>query len=441
MKKLLVVIPVLFVFFLLNSCKKDPDIAEILKIVQELKLQNDNLKAELAKQSERLDALLQMMNGTNQQVTDLVKKIDTLSKEIASILAQIDVLNKELKNTDADVAKILEQIAVLQKQSADLVAQINQLTAIPATPTLLEASSITDQSLVLTWKDNANNEIGFKIERKISDGIWETIAVLNANTTTYTLTALTENTEYTFRVLAYNLGVSLYSNSVSPKTLLRLEVAIKNGLMAYYPFNGNANDESGNGNHGIIQGGVTGSTDRFNKLNSAFLFNGTNGNILIPSLNNIPYKPISYSGWIIINNTFPFNFGFKKKVIVGRDQIYKVDQGAIVFSSEGTNGFFENQLLYYIGANALPNTPINATNLSIGSWTHFAFTQDENGNFKWYINGVLTNSGKINNIQGANIPFIIGSGNARDFWDNKLDDIRIHNRVISQPEISYLASN
>lgn len=46
-----------------------------------------------------------------------------------------------------------------------------------------------------------------------------------------------------------------------------------NGLVAYYPFNGNANDESGNGNNGIIHG-ATLTTDRCGKTDSAYYFNG-----------------------------------------------------------------------------------------------------------------------------------------------------------------------
>ena len=38
------------------------------------------------------------------------------------------------------------------------------------------------------------------------------------------------------------------------------------GLVAYYPFNGNANDESGNGYDGAVNG-ATVSTDRFGKSN------------------------------------------------------------------------------------------------------------------------------------------------------------------------------
>ena len=50
---------------------------------------------------------------------------------------------------------------------------------------------------------------------------------------------------------------------------------LTNGLVAYYPFNGNANDASGNGNNGTVFGATAG-TNRFGKLtNSSFNFNGT----------------------------------------------------------------------------------------------------------------------------------------------------------------------
>ena len=49
---------------------------------------------------------------------------------------------------------------------------------------------------------------------------------------------------------------------------------LSDGLVAYYPFNGNANDESGNGNNGTVNG-ATLTTDRFGKVNSAYSFDGS----------------------------------------------------------------------------------------------------------------------------------------------------------------------
>src|SRR6218665_583898 len=51
-----------------------------------------------------------------------------------------------------------------------------------------------------------------------------------------------------------------------------------NGLVRYWGFNGNTNDESGNNNHGTATN-VTLTTDRFGNANSAYQFNGINSRI------------------------------------------------------------------------------------------------------------------------------------------------------------------
>jgi hypothetical protein len=65
------------------------------------------------------------------------------------------------------------------------------------------------------------------------------------------------------------------------------------GLIAYYPFNGNANDESGNGNDGTVFGADL-TTDRFNLSNKAYTFNGTSEYI---STNFTPSVIFSISFW------------------------------------------------------------------------------------------------------------------------------------------------
>jgi hypothetical protein len=48
-----------------------------------------------------------------------------------------------------------------------------------------------------------------------------------------------------------------------------------NGLVGWWPFNGNANDESGNGNNGTVNG-ATLTTDRNGNANAAYSFDGVN---------------------------------------------------------------------------------------------------------------------------------------------------------------------
>ena len=67
---------------------------------------------------------------------------------------------------------------------------------------------------------------------------------------------------------------SLWLSDIKTITFKTYSVIPTQGLVAWYPFNGNANDSSGNVNNGVIYG-VTLTTDRFGYSNSAYLFNGS----------------------------------------------------------------------------------------------------------------------------------------------------------------------
>ena len=70
------------------------------------------------------------------------------------------------------------------------------------------------------------------------------------------------------------------------------------GLVAYYPFNGDADDESGNGNNGTIYG-ATLATDRFGNPNSAMLFNGVDDFIEIPYSEELEIgENLTITGWV-----------------------------------------------------------------------------------------------------------------------------------------------
>jgi hypothetical protein len=61
---------------------------------------------------------------------------------------------------------------------------------------------------------------------------------------------------------------------------------LNDGLVGYYPFNGNTNDESGNGNDGTIVGPVTLTADRFGNPDSAYHFAGVDVNTGFINLGN-----------------------------------------------------------------------------------------------------------------------------------------------------------
>jgi subtilisin family serine protease len=93
-------------------------------------------------------------------------------------------------------------------------------TTYAATPGTVSAAAASESQIDLSWTDNSNVEVGFKIERKEgSAGTYSQVATVDANGTTYSDTELSESTTYFYRVRAYtDTGDSSYSNEANATT-------------------------------------------------------------------------------------------------------------------------------------------------------------------------------------------------------------------------------
>jgi len=89
-----------------------------------------------------------------------------------------------------------------------------------------------------------------------------------------------------------------------------------NGLVAWYPFHGNANDSSGNGHNGTVNG-ATLTTDRFGNANYAYSFNG-NGNIITldNTIGNFGTSDFTISAWI--NGDYSGESGSSSLLVINR---------------------------------------------------------------------------------------------------------------------------
>lgn len=89
-----------------------------------------------------------------------------------------------------------------------------------AAPTNLTATPVGSSSIKLTWTDNATNETVYYVQRAPGGGSFLTIAELGINATSYTDSGLTSNTNYQYRVRAFNpnAGPCPYSNIISATT-------------------------------------------------------------------------------------------------------------------------------------------------------------------------------------------------------------------------------
>lgn len=91
------------------------------------------------------------------------------------------------------------------------------VTVIPPAPSALTAADNGVGGIVLTWADNSQNEVGFKVERRlVGTGSYVQIATLAANATGYTDTTVTVGASYDYQAYAYHSGAnSGYSNTAT----------------------------------------------------------------------------------------------------------------------------------------------------------------------------------------------------------------------------------
>jgi hypothetical protein len=92
-------------------------------------------------------------------------------------------------------------------------------TVKPNAPTNLLATTVSTSQFNLSWTDNANNEVGFKVYRSLDGITFEEVFRTGPNITNYASTGLTSKTTYHFRVRAYNdMGGSAYTSTVKVTT-------------------------------------------------------------------------------------------------------------------------------------------------------------------------------------------------------------------------------
>ena len=204
------------------------------------------------------------------------------------------------------------------------------------------------------------------------------------------------------------------------------------GLVAYYPFNGNANDESGNGNSGTLEGSPTLTTDRFGRLNSAYQFNGSTDYILVNNSDSFPDSAITVAFWFNRDGVVPTGLeNYLSKEHSFQSYMYS-DSTMSTGVWRGTAGSWANWL------DSAYKAPMN-------EWVFYAFTYSNSSQVaKTYINGTLISTQQDTDmaaiVRTSSYPMYIGRNGSSSvyFINGKMDDIRIYGRVLSDNEVNTL---
>jgi hypothetical protein len=207
-----------------------------------------------------------------------------------------------------------------------------------------------------------------------------------------------------------------------------------NGLVGWWPFNGNAIDESINTNDGTVNG-ATLTADRNGNANKAYNFNGINNYIEAPSNTGLQLSAAYSIGLWFKSNIF--NAGQYGYTLISKIQ------------SSGWYGGYETMIgeTNSIGGvnhtgNINGNFQLPYSGLSSGNWYSVIVTF--NGTqLKLYVNGNIVNTvNQSGTLQTGNDPLRFGrrgGGGIYDQWFNGvIDDIGIWNRALTECEVKKL---
>ena len=214
------------------------------------------------------------------------------------------------------------------------------------------------------------------------------------------------------------------------------------GLVAWYPFNGNANDESGNGNDGAVNG-ATLSSDRFGNDESAYDFDGNNDWINCGSDASISISSaLTYSAWFRAESLTNF------AGIVGRGKGTSCNQAISMIMLDTSNGMnFEIK-----GEPGCENVLSDPDGFSLNTWNHVVSVWYGpqldmiaiylNGQFLTSavttIEGITSGTGSSENFLKIGNRDLYSSGWSYGFFDGKIDDVGVWNRALSDCEITSL---
>ena len=220
---------------------------------------------------------------------------------------------------------------------------------------------------------------------------------------------------------------------------------ITNGLVAAYEFSGNANDVSGNGNDGVVNGASL-TTDRFGNANSAYSFDGVDDYILVADSPTLDFSSshLSVSAWV---NPAAFTRGTYERIVGRWNSSWEEDEREFYLGLDPSDTFAFS--MHPDGTESL-GTHVHLTStttLMLGEWVHVAGTWD-GATARVFVNGTEQSSApySLGMIDGTK-PLFIGSDDNIDApapwyynFDGLIDDVYIYDRALSGPEVFTLAT-
>jgi len=250
----------------------------------------------------------------------------------------------------------------------------------------------------------------------------------------------------------YTATLKITNSATSDESVITKEVSVcpSNGMLAWYPLDGNVDDLSGNNFNGNILG-ASEYQDMSDESRVGYSFDGVDDYVSTSTMiDDDLSEGASFVAWINLSELgtagrFISNYN---GVSQGGDCLGRV---GFVFSSTNENRL---RLTYSTDGNDYVGRMSAENDLKLDTWHHVVGTWNgelESSSFKLYVDGVQTDDIDFEDgfpapcgyIESEN-PFEFGRGLCAAgpcaFLNGKIDEVRIYNRPLSREEIEFLAN-
>jgi hypothetical protein len=206
--------------------------------------------------------------------------------------------------------------------------------------------------------------------------------------------------------------------------IVPLHAQLDNGLVAYFPLDGNGSDLI-SGTSGTIYG-ATSAENRWGDSGKAYSFDGTDDYIEVPFQSTYSTDAFSFSLWVKPTATSsqyssPLTFRGNQTGHI----LYKTPQNAWV-AWVGTGGSWAGNVL---------------GSIEVGNWQFIASTYSA-GSYKGYVDGDLIATTSPSFSKNTSAPLRIGAGKTEGspdfFFAGVVDEVRLYNRALSENEVKQL---
>lgn len=247
-------------------------------------------------------------------------------------------------------------------------------------------------------------------------------------------------------VLATSGKISINVGGQSVNSISDFEVLKdipREGLVAFYPFNGNAEDTSGNNLDGTAMGSPVSASDRFGMAGQAYAFDGVDDYITMgnPTALQISNK-LTVAGWFNMNNTGVNSMmGLIVKIYFDPTAGNNPKRGYYISEDGNLSSPYLHTISYTADGQ---NFAVNQTSTisTPGTWMFLAFVTDGTS-WSLYRDGISntvsgTSANGNANPDGSLGDFVIGAYDGGFLFKGNADDVTIYNRALSSDEVNQL---